>query len=187
VYVSKLDGNYDEYEYEAPLSFASGNVVNMPIICEETTTSYEDYWKACNMASGLGLSTHYFDLYDVITNKSTYGLEWSQYSQELAKQFNLLNRGISWLDEKTSAQAAYSAKRYLCLMPTIEFTDTELNIKCENFDDTATFVVKTNKKLKPDEASYTATALSDGFYLIEISKPEVTIKLIDTGSQQYFY
>lgn len=186
VYVSKMETD-DEDEYEAPLSFAKSNVVNMPIICEEIKTSYEDYWKACNMASGLGLSTHYFDLYDVITNTNNYNYEWMIYSQELAKQFNLLNRGTSWLTEKTSTQAAYSAKRYLCLMPNIEFTDTELRIKCDNFDDKATFVVKTNKRLRPDEASYTATELSDGFYLIEVLKSDVTIKLVDTGSQKYFY
>lgn len=186
VYVSKLDADNQD-DYEAPLSFAESNVVNMPIICEEIKTSYEDYWKACNMSSGIGLSTHYFDLYDVITNNSNYDYEWMIYSQELAKQFNLLNRGTSWLSEKTSTQAAYSAKRYLCLMPDIEFTDTELRIKCDNFDDKATFIVKTDKRLKQDEASYTSTDLSDGFYLIEVLKSDVTIKLVDAGSQKYFY
>lgn len=186
VYVSKLEGKTDD-DYVAPLSFAESNIVNMPIICEETTVSYEDYWKACNMASGMGLSTHYFDLYDVITNQSDYDYEWMIYSQELAKQFNLINRGTSWLSEKTSTQAGYVAKRYLCLQPEIEFTDDELIIKCENFDDQATFVVKTSKLLKADEAKYKATPLSDGFYMIEVYKPEVTITLIDTGSQKYFY
>lgn len=188
VYVSKLESNRKS-DYVAPLSLAENdnNIVNMPIICEEVTVSYEDFWKACNVASGLGLSTHYFDMYDVITNEDDYDYEWMIYSQELAKQFNLLNRGTSWLQQKTSTQAGYSAKRYLCLMPEIEFTDTELKIKCENFDDKATFVVKTSKKFKPDEASYTATKLSDGFYMIEVYKDDVTIGLIDTGSQKYFY
>ncbi len=186
VYVSKLDKK-NTSDYVAPLSFAESNVVNMPIICEEVTVSYEDFWKACNMSSGLGLSTHYFDMYDVITNESDYDYEWMIYSQELAKQFNLLNRGTSWLQEKTSTQAGYSAKRYLCLMPEIKFTDTELKITCKNFDDKATFVVKTSKKLKPDEAKFLATEISDGFYMVEVYKPDVTIKLIDTGSQKYTY
>lgn len=188
VYVSKLESDGTS-AYVAPLSLFedNNNIVNMPVICEETTVSYEDFWKACNMASGIGLSTHYFDMYDVITNKSDYDYEWMIYSQELAKQFNLLSRGTSWLEAKTSTQAGYSAKRYLCLMPEIEFTDTELNIKCENFDDKATFVVKTSKKLKPDEANYLATEISDGFYMVEVYKDEVTIQLIDTGSQKYFY
>ena len=188
VYVSKLEDKSTS-SYVAPLSLAEDNndIVNMPIICDEVTISYEDFWKACNMASGIGLSTHYFDMYDVITNESDYNYEWMIYSQELAKQFNLLNRGTSWLQEKTSTQAGYSAKRYLCLMPKIEFTDTELKIKCENFDDKATFVVKTSKKLKPDEAKYKATKLSDGFYMVEVYKDDVTIRLIDADNQKYFY
>ena len=176
VYVSKLEGN-EENEYVAPLGLAESNIVNMPIICEEVEPSYQDYWKACNLASGLGLSTHYFDMYDVITNTSNYNLEWMIYSQNLAKEFNLLNRGTSWLTERTSAQAGYLAKRYLCLMPEISFSANELNIKCANFDDHATFMVKTTKKLKPDDANYTATKISDSFYMVEVLKPEVTIKL----------
>ena len=139
------------------------------------------------MASGLGLSTHYFDLYDVITNQTNYNYEWMIYSQELAKEFNLLNRGVSWLTERTSAQAGYNAKRYLCVMPDITFTDKELIIKCDNFDDKATFIVKTNKRLKPDEAKFVSENLSNGFYKVTLLKPEVTITLIDTGSQKYFY
>lgn len=186
VYVSKLDSE-NKSDYVAPLSFAASNVVNMPIICEEVTSSYEDFWKACNMASGLGLSTHYFDLYDVITNTNNYNYEWMIYSQELAKEFNLLNRGTSWLTERTSAQAGYHAKRYLCLMPEITFTDKELRIKCDNFDDSATFIVKTDKRLKPDEVNYEAEAISDGFYMVKVLKPEVTITLIDMGSQKAVY
>ena len=186
VYVSKLDGD-EKKEYVQPLSIAKSNVVNIPIICEEISPSYEDYWKACNMASGLGLSTHYFDLYDVITNQTNYNYEWMIYSQDLAKEFNLLNRGTSWLTERTSAQAGYNAKRYLCVMPEIKFTDKELTIKCDNFDDQATFIVKTNKRLKPDEANFVSKDLSNGFYKVTVLKPEVTITLIDTGSQQYFY
>ena len=177
VYVSKLDVPEGSTEYQAPLGFAKSNVVNIPIICEEVAPSYQDYWKACNMASGLGLSTHYFDMYDVITNTNNYNLEWMTYSQNLAKQFNLLNRGTSWLTERTSAQAGYRAKRFLCVVPDITFSDSELHIKCDNFDDSATFIIKTSKKLKPDEAKYLATKLSDGFYMVEVYKPDVTIKL----------
>ncbi len=184
VYVSWLESD-DEDVYQAGLSFADSNIVNMPIICEEVTTSYEDYWKACNMASGMGLSTHYFDLYDVVTNQSDYDYEWTTYSQELAKQFNLLERGISWLSAKTSTQAAYSAKRYLCLMPEIEITEDEIHITCDNFDDSATFILKTDKRLKADDARYTATVLSDGFYMIEVYKDDVTIELIDSNSLFY--
>lgn len=186
VYVSKLESD-DKDEYVAPLGFAESNIVNMPIICEEITPSYPDYWKACNMASGLGLSTHYFDLYNVITNTSNVNYEWMMYSQELAKEFNLLNRGTSWLTERTSAQAGYHAKRYLCLMPEVTFSGNSLTIKCENFDDTATFIVRTSKRLKPDDAKYTAESLSDDFYMIKLLKPEVTIDLIGTGSQSYLY
>ena len=186
VYVSKLDTD-DKEEYQAPLSFAESNIVNIPIICEEISPSYPDYWKACNMASGLGLSTHYFDLYNVITNTSNVNYEWMMYSQELSKEFNLLNRGTSWLTERTSAQAGYYAKRYLCLMPEVTFTENTLKITCENFDDTATFVVKTSKRLKPNDAEFTAEPLSDGFYMIKLLKPEVTIDLIGTGSQGYLY
>ncbi len=176
VYVSKMDGE-EGSDYVAPLGFAESNVVNMPIICEEVEPSYQDYWKACNMASGLGLATHYFDMYDVITNTNNYNYEWMIYSQNLAKEFNLLKRGTSWLTERTSAQAGYRAKRFLCVMPEITFSSNELNIKCQNFDDKATFIVKTNKKLKPDEAKYLATKISNGFYMVEVYKPEVTIGL----------
>ena len=62
-------------------------------------------------------------------------------------------------------------------MPEISFSANELNIKCANFDDHATFMVKTTKKLKPDDANYTATKISDSFYMVEVLKPEVTIKL----------
>ena len=177
VYVSKLDVPEESSDYQAPLGFAKSNVVNMPIICEEVVPSYQDYWKACNMASGIGLSTHYFDMYDVITNTSNYSYEWMTYSQNLAKEFNLLKRGTSWLTERTSAQAGYRAKRFLCVMPQFKFTDNELTITCDNFDDRATFIVKTSKKLKPDEAKFEATKISDGFYMVEVFKPEVTIKL----------
>ena len=177
VYVSKLDVPEDSSDYQADLGFAEHNIVNIPIICEEVEPSYQDYWKACNMASGLGLSTHYFDMYDIITNKSDYSLEWMTYAQNLSKQYNLLNRGTSWLTERSSAQTGYRAKRYLCLMPTIKFSDSELTIKCDNFDDSAEFIVKTTKKLKPDEAKYEATKLSENFYKVEVFKPEVTIKL----------
>lgn len=186
VYVSKLESD-DPDDYVAPLGFAENNIVNMPVICEELTPSYPDYWKACNMASGMGLSTHYFDLYDVITNTSNVNYEWMMYSQELAKEFNLLNRGTSWLTERTSAQAGYYAKRYLCLMPNITVEDHSISIRCDNFDDTATFIIKTNKRLKPDDARYTAEPLSDDFYLIKLLKPEVTIDLIGNGSQSYLY
>ena len=177
VYISKMDVPEGSSEYQADLSLADHNIVNLPIICEEAVPSYQDYWKACNMASGLGLSTHYFDMYDIITNKSDFSLEWMAYAQNLAKEYNLLNRGTSWLSEKSAAQTGYLAKRYLCLMPTITFTDSELNIKCENFDDSAQFIVKTSKKLKPDDANYEATKISNGFYKVAIFKPEVTIKL----------
>lgn len=177
VYISKMDVPEGSSEYRADLSLADHNIVNLPIICEEAVPSYQDYWKACNMASGLGLSTHYFDMYDIITNKSDFSLEWMAYAQNLAKEYNLLNRGTSWLSEKSAAQTGYLAKRYLCLMPTITFTDSELNIKCENFDDSAQFIVKTSKKLKPDDANYEATKISNGFYKVAIFKPEVTIKL----------
>ena len=100
------------------------------------------------------------------------------YAQNLAKQFNLLNRGTSWLTERTSAQAGYRAKRYLCLMPEITFSENELTIKCDNFDDSAAFIVKTTKKIKPDDAKLTATKVSDDFYMVEILKPEVTIQLV---------
>lgn len=186
VYVSKLDTE-DKDEYQAPLSFADRNIVNIPIICEEVTSSYPDYWKACNMASGLGLSTHYFDLYNVITNTSNVNYEWMMYSQELSKEFNLLNRGTSWLTERTSAQAGYHAKRYLCLMPEITFSDKSLTIKCENFDDTATFIIKTERRLKPDDAKFTAEQISDNFYMVKLLKPEVTIDLIGTAGQSYLY
>lgn len=186
VYVSKLDTE-DKDEYQAPLGFAESNIVNMPIICEEVEPSYPDYWKACNMASGLGLSTHYFDLYNVITNTSNVDYEWMMYSQNLSKEFNLLNRGTSWLTERTSSQAGYYAKRYLCLMPEITFTDNSLTIKCENFDDTATFIVKTEKHLKPDDAKFTAEQISDDFYMVKVLKPEVTIDLIGSGSQSRLY
>ena len=178
VYVSRLDVPEGSTEYKADLGFAESNIVNLPIICEEVEPSFSDYWKACNMSSGLGLSTHYFDMYDVITNKSNYSLEWMTYAQNLAKQFNLLNRGTSWLTERTSAQTGYRAKRYLCLMPEIKFSSNELTIKCDNFDDRASFIVKTSKKIKPDDAKFTATKLSDDFYMVEILKPEVTIKLV---------
>ena len=178
VYVSKLDTEEDSNEYQAPLGFAQSNVINMPVICEEVEPSYQDFWKACNMASGMGLFTHYFDMYDVITNTSNYSLEWMTYSQNLAKEFNLLNRGTSWLTERTSAQAGYRAKRYLCLMPEITFSENELTIKCDNFDDSAAFIVKTTKKIKPDDAKFTATKVSDDFYMVEILKPEVTIQLV---------
>ena len=177
VYVSKLDVPEGSTEYQANLGFADNNIVNIPIICEEVEPSYQDYWKACNMASGMGLSTHYFDMYDIINNKSNYSLEWMTYSQNLAKEFNLLNRGTSWLTERSSAQTGYRAKRYLCLMPTITFGSSELTIKCDNFDDSAEFIVKTTKKIKPDDAKFEATKISDGFYKVEIFKPEVTIKL----------
>ena len=65
--------------------------------------------------------------------------------------------------------------------------DHSITIKCENFDDTATFIVKTNKRLKPDDAKYTAESLSNGFYMIKLLKPEVTIDLIGNGSQSYLY
>ena len=178
VYVSKLEAPDGSTEYQADLGFAQSNIVNLPVICEEVEPSFQDYWKACNTASGLGLSTHYFDMYDVITNTSNYSFEWMTYSQNLAKQFNLLNRGTSWLTERTSAQTGYRAKRYLCLMPEITFGSSELNIKCQNFDDSATFMVKTTKKLKPDDAKYIATKISDSFYMVEVFKPEVTIKLV---------
>ncbi len=178
VYVSKLDVPEGSSDYQADLGFADGNIVNLPVICEEVEPSFQDYWKACNMASGLGLSTHYFDMYDVITNKSDYSFEWMTYAQNLAKQFNLLNRGTSWLTERTAAQTGYRAKRYLCLMPEINFSEKELTIKCGNFDSSAAFVVKTSKKLKPDDANFTATKISDDFYLVEVLKPEVTIKLV---------
>ena len=178
VYVSKLEVPEESTEYQADLGFAESNIVNLPIICEEVEPSYQDYWKACNMASGLGLSTHYFDMYDVITNTSNYSYEWMTYAQNLAKQFNLLNRGTSWLTERTSAQAGFRAKRYLCLMPEIKFSDSELTIKCQNFDDRAVFIVKTGKKLKPDDAKFIATQVSDDFYMVEILRPEVTIKLV---------
>ena len=178
VYVSKLEVPDGSTEYQADLGFAQSNIVNLPIICEEVEPSYQDYWKACNMASGLGLSTHYFDMYDVITNTSNYSYEWMTYAQNLAKQFNLLNRGTSWLTERTSAQAGFRAKRYLCLMPEIKFSDSELTIKCQNFDDRAVFIVKTGKKLKPDDAKFIATKVSDDFYMVEILRPEVTIKLV---------
>ena len=178
VYVSKLEVPDGSTEYQADLGFAQSNIVNLPVICEEVEPSFQDYWKACNTASGLGLSTHYFDMYDVITNTSNYSFEWMTYSQNLAKQFNLLNRGTSWLTERTSAQTGYRAKRYLCLMPEITFGSSELNIKCQNFDDSATFMVKTTKKLKPDDAKYIATKISDSFYMVEVFKPEVTIKLV---------
>ena len=178
VYVSKLEVPEESKEYQADLGFAESNIVNLPIICEEVEPSYQDYWKACNMSSGLGLSTHYFDMYDVITNTSNYSYEWMTYAQNLAKEFNLLNRGTSWLTERTSAQAGYRAKRYLCLMPEIKFSNSELTIKCQNFDDRATFIVKSTKKLKPDDAKYIATKLSDNFYMVEVLKPEVTIKLV---------
>ena len=177
VYVSKLDVEEGSDDYQASLGFADSNIVNMPIICEEVEPSYQDYWKACNMASGLGLSTHYFDMYDVITNTSNYSLEWMTYAQNLAKEFNLLKRGTSWLDERTAAQAGYRAKRYLCVVPEITFGSNELTIKCQNFDDKATFIVKTAKKLKPDEAKFTSVKISDGFYMVEVLKPEVTITL----------
>ncbi|MBQ1555065.1 MAG: DUF2194 domain-containing protein [Clostridia bacterium] len=186
VYVCKLQSE-DKDEYQAPLGFAEGSIVNMPIICEEITPSYPDYWKACNMASGMGLSTHSFDLYDVITNNANVNYEWMTYSQELSKQLNLLNRGTSWLTERTSAQAGYHAKRYLCLMPEITFTSNSLTIRCENFDDTASFIVKTERRLKPDDANYTAEEISDNFYLVKILKPEVTIDLIGTAGQSYLY
>ena len=178
VYVSKLEVPDGSTEYQADLGFAQSNIVNLPVICEEVEPSFQDYWKACNTASGLGLSTHYFDMYDVITNTSNYSVEWMTYSQNRAKQFNLLNRGTSWLTERTSAQTGYRAKRYLCLMPEITFGSSELNIKCQNFDDSATFMVKTTKKLKPDDAKYIATKISDSFYMVEVFKPEVTIKLV---------
>ena len=178
VYVSKLEVPEGSKDYQADLGFAESNIVNLPVICEEVEPSFQDYWKACNMASGLGLSTHYFDMYDVITNTNNYSYEWMTYAQNLAKEFNLLNRGTSWLTERTSAQAGYRAKRYLCLMPEITFSEKELTIKCQNFDDRATFIVKTGKKLKPDDAKFISTKVSDDFYMVEILKPEVTIKLV---------
>lgn len=179
VYVSKLDVEEGSTEYQAPLSFADSNIVNVPVICEEVAPSFEDYWKACNMASGIGLSTHYFDMYDVITNTNNYSLEWMTYAQDLAKEFNLLNRGISWLTERTASQAGYRAKRFLCVEPKFDFGKKSLKITCDNFDDSATFIVKTTKKIKPDDARFIATKLSNGFYMVEVFKPEVTISLYE--------
>lgn len=181
VYVSKLQSEEKE-DYVAPLGFAERNIVNMPIICEAVEPSYEDYWKYCNMASGMGLATHYFDLYDVVTNTSNVNYEWMAYAQNLAKEFNLLNRKNEWLTERTSAMGGYYAKRYLCLMPDITFTDKSIMFRCENFDDSATFIVKTEKKLVPNEAEYVAEPLGEDFYKVQILKPEVTIQLRGPGS-----
>ena len=72
-------------------------------------------------------------------------------------------------------------------MPEITFTSNSLTIRCENFDDTASFIVKTERRLKPDDANYTAEEISDNFYLVKILKPEVTIDLIGTAGQSYLY
>lgn len=156
---------------------------NLPVIVSGFRKNDDDMTKLYSIGSTFGIVVHRVDVSKII-NANSKDVNWVTVSRDYSDYIAYYNEDFGNLEYMTASEAAIRYMEYMLLSPKIHYSDDIIDVQIENMPQKASFVLRTEKKIKEVENGQ-FTEIYEDIYLIETTSKELTIHLKEDPDSHY--
>lgn len=167
----------EEIEYEQEFCISEDGIVELPRVISGTQIDAFMYWAAINELNFHYVNSHFMHPDDVLDVDRGAAKGWNSMRDTLDEYMSWLYGAAPNLRNQTSSEASGAVSRYDVLSLQRNFSGDTLELKIDNFNDEAYFMVRINEGRPAKVEGGSLEQMNQNLYILKANQDTVSIQI----------